>query len=251
MFDRFIDRPKTRRPWLAAFLGCSVLAHVGMASVLLITAMWQIDKLAAPNREIYSPVQLQLGEPPPEVEPTTRPITPKRPKRPKELVQPTKETLLEDVEISIEPPGGAAEGHPDGIPGGTGDCVGCISGGTSDFVPILEIEEPPRALANPLKIIPPHVLEGQRVSGDEQIHPPDTVRLKMARDGRSRLHGVIEMCLDKSGRVSSLKIRKSTGYQNYDRKILDGMELWHYRPYRADGKPIPVCTSVTWIYVMR
>jgi hypothetical protein len=41
---------------------------------------------------------------------------------------------------------------------------------------------------------------------------------------------------------------KSTGFENYDQKIVQAMHDWRYRPFLHDGKPTPVCTAATFVY---
>jgi len=42
---------------------------------------------------------------------------------------------------------------------------------------------------------------------------------------------------------------KSTGFPGYDTTIKHTIETtWRYAPYLVNGKAIPVCTAVTFIY---
>ena len=41
---------------------------------------------------------------------------------------------------------------------------------------------------------------------------------------------------------------KSTGFDAYDKKIEAKIWRWIYRPFVVDGKPVKVCTAVTFIY---
>ena len=56
---------------------------------------------------------------------------------------------------------------------------------------------------------------------------------------------VIAAVLDKSGYRNMLK---STGFGAYDSKIQSEMRSWRYRPYMMNGRAVPVCTAVTFIY---
>ena len=56
------------------------------------------------------------------------------------------------------------------------------------------------------------------------------------------------MCLTASGSVKSVKILKRSGFPGWDSKIKGKMRMWKYKPYRVNGKAIPVCTSVTFKY---
>ena len=41
---------------------------------------------------------------------------------------------------------------------------------------------------------------------------------------------------------------KSTGYPGYDQTLQNAILAWQFRPYEVDGKPVPVCTAVTFVY---
>ena len=42
---------------------------------------------------------------------------------------------------------------------------------------------------------------------------------------------------------------KSSGFPSYDAKIKNKMQNeWKYKPYAVNGRAVPVCTAVTFIY---
>ncbi|MBL4632286.1 MAG: AgmX/PglI C-terminal domain-containing protein [Kofleriaceae bacterium] len=102
--------------------------------------------------------------------------------------------------------------------------------------------------STPPKIVPQQAIESKRISGDKQIHPPTDVITKIAHS-QKRAITVVKMCLDKSGNVNTLSMLKSSGYPSYDTKIKSEMRRWKYRPFLVNGNTVPVCTSVTFIYV--
>jgi len=52
-----------------------------------------------------------------------------------------------------------------------------------------------------------------------------------------------------SGSIASVTQLKSTGFAAYDNKIMGKMRNeWRYKPYMVNGKAVPVCTAVTFIY---
>jgi TonB family protein len=97
-------------------------------------------------------------------------------------------------------------------------------------------------------IVPPKVLEQNRVAGETQIQPPDEVKNQIRRDGKTRIVANAQLCLDATGNVKSVKLLKSSGYTSYDRKIQSAMSAWRYRPFQVNGEARPVCTAVTFIY---
>ena len=69
----------------------------------------------------------------------------------------------------------------------------------------------------------------------------------MARTGKGAV-AVVKMCLNARGSVDRLAILKTSGYPGYDAKLKAHMQTWQYRPFRVNGKPVRVCTAVTFIY---
>ena len=59
---------------------------------------------------------------------------------------------------------------------------------------------------------------------------------------------MVKMCLTSGGTVQKLNVLKTTGHPAYDNKIKTKMREWKYRPFMVNGKAVPVCTSVTFIY---
>ena len=128
-----------------------------------------------------------------------------------------------------------------GVVGGVlGGVEGGVLGGTGLGGP-----PPPEQKA---KIVPVQVLKGLRISGEEQITPPSKALVDMERSGKSRVVASAKMCLTEGGRVKSVSIIKPSGFPSWDRKITTKMKVWKYKAYRVNGKAIPVCTSVTFVY---
>lgn len=70
----------------------------------------------------------------------------------------------------------------------------------------------------------------------------------MKRAGIDRVVAAFEMCLDDEGAVTRVQTLESSGYPAYDEHLRSGIETWRYRPFEKEGKPVPVCTVVTFIY---
>ncbi len=73
----------------------------------------------------------------------------------------------------------------------------------------------------------------------------------MMRAKESRAVGTIKLCLGADGRVDRASVLKTTGYDAYDDVLLDEMKRWRYDAYTVDGDPVPFCTVVTVVYVMK
>ena len=97
--------------------------------------------------------------------------------------------------------------------------------------------------------VPSKRLEARRTSGEEHIQPPGSVVKLMASNRVGRIGAQFRICLSAAGRVADINLLVSSGYPRYDRKLFEKMQAWRYRPLRVDGKPIPVCSSVTFVYL--
>ena len=103
---------------------------------------------------------------------------------------------------------------------------------------------PPRSPHN----VPPTLLEGYRIAGNQAIAPDDLTKVAIARAGRERLIGSLKLCVDETGAVTIITLLKSTGFPDYDAKLEREMWQWRYKPYEVNGRPVRVCTAITFIY---
>lgn len=115
----------------------------------------------------------------------------------------------------------------------------------ASFPPISPPPPPPA----PDAIAPPAQLEVLRTAGDKRIAPDDATRKQIIADKRDRVIGSFKLCLDTSGTPTFARVLKSTGYPAYDDRIRTTMVgTWRYAPFAIAGKPVPVCTAITFIY---
>jgi hypothetical protein len=91
-------------------------------------------------------------------------------------------------------------------------------------------------------------LEALRVRGSKMIVPDDEDKIHL--NGK-RLIGSFKLCLDETGHYERGTLIKSTEVPRYDAKIARALMGWAYRPYVVDGRAIPVCSAVTFIYTQR
>jgi protein TonB len=237
VFDNYVGAKLARRSkWMTIIITISLIIHAGVGGAVVVRSMWAIQKLEPPDTE------LALSTPPPP--PPPPPAGSSKPKneakrivrKVKETVQPDQKKIEpEDVQIAED------EGVEGGVEGGVaGGVLGGVEGGVLGGV-----EEPPKVEAP--KVVPQVALEAQRISGEKDIQPPNDVATQMARSGKGTV-GVVKMCLNAGGTVDKLSVLKSTNYPAYDNKIKQKMREWKYRPFQVNGKAVPVCTSVTFIY---
>ncbi len=251
---------RSGRRWL---VGLSLAAHGAGLGALLLLAMWRIDKLAierGPLTMMVAPPRggdlggpKGAGTPPPKVD-KVKPA----PKVARDTVQPTPAVAhTPTLAVATLPEVGAGDGSAGTGDGGGGPGVGPATG-TGCTIPPCGTDDgpgdgdpPERVVEKAPQLVAPKVVEGLRIAGDPQIHPPDPVRIAMSRDGKQRVTGTVKLCLDARGAVSSATVLASTGYPAYDGKLTSGVRTWRYRPYQIGGQAVPVCATVTFVYGMR
>jgi hypothetical protein len=130
--------------------------------------------------------------------------------------------------------------------------VGGVVGGDLNGVMGAPPPPPPPPPPAPPQNVPPTLLEGSRIAGEKQIVPDDVTKTEIGRSGKDRIVGSFKLCLTPTGSISNVTQLKSTGFPAYDSKILNKMRSeWRYKPYMVNGKAVPVCTAVTFIYTQR
>jgi hypothetical protein len=90
--------------------------------------------------------------------------------------------------------------------------------------------------------------EGKRISGNKLLFPDDHIKASISKSRNHHIVGSFRICLDEHGVPESILPLRSTGFADYDRELLAGMQQWRYEPYVLDGVPMEVCTGVTFIY---
>ena len=235
-------------PWAAPLLTGVVIFHIGLFVTMWIKTIWDLEMLERPKTTIDLAVAPPPPPPPPPPPGGAKPhevqITPKKIKV-KDIVQPVK---IEKQETVVE-----ESGDPNGVEGGEeGGVVGGVVGGDLNGVLGAPPPPPPPPPPAPPQNVPPTLLEGSRIAGEKMIVPNDVTKTEIQRSGKTRLIGSFKLCLTSGGAVSSVKMLKSTGFSSYDNKILTKMRTeWRYKPYLVNGKAVPVCTAVTFIYTQK
>ena len=247
MFENYVGEKSRRMPqWAFAVIAGAVAIHIVAVGALVIQSFWTINKLGLPEGEVT------LGAPPPP--PPPPPAGSSKKKKTKTTITKVKEVAQvdkdkpkpEEIPTETESEGEGVEGGVEGgVAGGVvggviGGVEGGILGGTGSGPP------PPPKVEAP-KIVPQKALEAQRISGTTQIQSPNDVYMSIKRSGKPAT-AVYKMCLSSGGSVKSVKKLRSSGYAKYDSKIAGSMRRWKYKPFRVNGKAVPVCTSVTFIF---
>jgi TonB family protein len=270
------------RRWLITF---SLLAHTGLGIGLFVAGVWRIERLDQPKMHYVIGVPLPAGAEPEggSAKAAAEKLEKKEKKKrivkdaqpvPKEVKAPQIAAADTTGELGDGAGKGSGSGDTDGPPGGEScdDPLGCGEGtsGGNGGDPVCgngtkeagETCDDGNASAGDgcsasckvevkTLFVAPTVLQGLRISGETQVHAPDTVKTTMLRDGRERTVGVLKLCIAVDGGISSVSVVGSTKYEAYDAKLVAAARAWRYKPYTVNGTPMPVCGMVTFVYTIR
>lgn len=256
MFEQYvIAKARPRSSWRRPIIGASLVLHGAAVLGMLVHGFWQLEALPLPKRQISLAVATPLPPPPPPPAGSVKRDQTKTLRKPvKEVSQPVDQHIDEaEPEVFFgaatdedSEAGADGFGSSVGVRGGVGDgAIPDLLG--ADRTPMLAEIEPPPAPAPPARVAPT-VIEARRVAGEARIAPDSATKLAMQRDGRGQIEAAVVMCVNRAGAVSSTKLVRSSGYDDYDRKLTAAMRAWRYRPYSVDGTAAAVCTTVTFIY---
>src|SRR4051812_4134631 len=243
----FADAKNRRRPpWAGPLLSGAVIFHAVLFMTMWVKSIWEIEMLERPKTQVDLAVAPPPPPPPPPPPGGARPqnvqITPKKFKV-KDIVQPVK---IEKQEVQkVED-----QGDPNGVEGGeVGGVAGGVVGGDMNGVVGAPPPPPPPPPPAPPQNVPPTLLEGSRIAGEKMIVPDDVTKTEIQRSGKDKIIASFKLCINLSGEVTGVNMLKSSGFPAYDQKIQGKMRgEWKYRPYAVNGKAVPVCTAVTFIY---
>jgi len=256
MFDNYVTAKTSKaRKWAAIVISVSVFAHAVVLIALIIRGYWQVQRHDPPKESALKISVMAKAPPPPPPKKGVRhhrahkkTIPTKKMKIVKASdVQPTKKTKI--VSSPEKDDSDQPEGDPLGVEGGvTGGVPGGVVGGVLGSSGTGPPPPPPPPAPKKPRIVLQHVLEQRRISGEKRIVPSEPTKLQIRRDDKSQIIASMKMCLSRSGNVQRITTMKSSGYPSYDAKIRSKMRQWRYKPFMVNGKPVPVCTSVTFIY---
>ena len=243
MFEHFAAAKNRKRPpWAGPLLMGAVIFHVALFTFMWVKTIWALEQLDRPKSTIDLAVAPPPPPPPPPPPGGAKPhdvITPKKIKV-KDIVQPVK---IEKQEVVAT----EEKGDPNGEIGGEeGGVAGGVVGGVVGAPPP---PPPPPPPPQPPQLVPPTALEASRIAGEKIITPDDVTKTEIQRSGKDRIVGSFKLCITVDGAISNVTMVKSTGFGSYDQKITGKIRgEWRYRPFNVNGKAVPVCTAVTFIY---
>jgi len=175
--------------------------------------------------------------------------------KPKPVVQPTVQQVKQHL---VQPKAKEPEPEPDkeeedvgvegGVEGGVpGGVVGGVLGGEKDNKPP---PPPPKPEPPPKpKVVPPTVLESQKLSGAIPSLPPNVKEAAFAALGNQpgRLTAIFKVCISEVGAIAQTNLLKPSGAPSLDDFIRSNLRTWRYRPYMINGKPTPICGTKVFI----
>jgi hypothetical protein len=104
-------------------------------------------------------------------------------------------------------------------------------------------------LPAPPQNVSPTALEAERIAGETNIVPDDATRADILASGRRKVVGSYKLCIDAAGSINTVTQLRGTGFPAYDSLIQNTIRgEWRYLPFMNGGKPVAVCTAVTFIY---
>lgn len=98
--------------------------------------------------------------------------------------------------------------------------------------------------AAPAKCVSVKVVAGSAIYNPK---PPYNVLASLARRHDLigwKLINRTSFCIEPDGTTSAVKTVRSTGFVEIDRITRTTVETWRYAPYRVDGRPTRVCTTI-------
>jgi len=95
----------------------------------------------------------------------------------------------------------------------------------------------------------PQVFEALRQSGDPAPQPDAATKDQIAQAGKTRAIAAFKVCIDASGKESSVTMLKGSGFSTWDDQVTATFKAWTFKPYvdRSLGA-MPACTAETVIY---
>jgi TonB family protein len=250
-------RRSLARRWVIAV---SLIVHAAAIGAYIVMGMLRVERLKPDRGRISVAVGLAMPETGGGPEPGSKPKDPPKPKKDKpkvqvdETVQPTTDTTKISTEGETKTTStttGTGETGTAGLTTGTdpvtttGECTGedCKQPETK-----VEKPEPEKPVAKT-----PKDFDLLRRTPDDQtkIQPSAVTKTAMQRAGHAVVKGNVKVCLDARGTIRTVTLAKSTGYADYDARLVAGVRTWEYDPAIEKGVPVASCGTVFFTFRMQ
>jgi protein TonB len=245
MFENYVAAKTAKNAkWKAYFGTASIVIHVVVILALVIHGYWVIEKLPLPGIEATFASAPPPPPPPPPGGSKKKKTEKKKVKKPK----PNETTQPSDKKKPDEPEDSSDDSNDEGVEGGVeggvaGGVVGGVLGGVEGGV-LGGIGDGPPPPPKKEQFVPQKALDAFKISGNENVQMPDAAATKARRDGKTLIVASAKLCLTAGGAIKSVRLIKKSGYSAYDSKITSTLRTWKYKPFKVNGKAVPVCTAV-------
>lgn len=101
----------------------------------------------------------------------------------------------------------------------------------------LDLERRSPASSGPVRVVL------SRLRGTPDIRPSTAVMHNMRRNGLTQLNAEVQFCISRRGTIRSARLQRRSGAPLYDRRLIEKVRNWRFRPIIANGKPLRVYTS--------
>jgi protein TonB len=236
----------------------SILAHLAIGVGLFASGIWKLERLESDHRiaaiGVMTPSQAAGGSPADLPEPKLRKKQVEVEKKIVKNVQWDRRVEKTDVKAVATTAGGTGNGDGEGKGDRDGDgdsitdelCAVPPCTGTGTGVP-----PPPKPPVQKTHTVTPTVMSALRISGQTQIQPPEHVREHIRDNRKARVVGSVKLCIDARGAITSATMLGTTGYRDYDERLVGAVRGWRYRPFLVNGTPAPACSVVSFVYSIK
>jgi periplasmic protein TonB len=229
LFGDVVSRPPSVRSRRAPVVIASIVAHVAILLLLVVTTLVAADAMPMP-REALAYFDATITLPPPPPPPPPRPVV--RPPH-TDPVNPNTVPLVAPYDIAPEKPREIVEISE---PANTIDGIIGVPGGTG--IHMFEPPPPPPPPAPPTIIhVGGTVRPPQKIVHVAPIYPP------IAQMSHKEGIVIIEATIDVAGNVVAAKILRSEPL--LDQAAVDAVRQWKFTPTLLNGVPVPVLMTVT------
>jgi protein TonB len=91
-----------------------------------------------------------------------------------------------------------------------------------------------------------HVKDLKVLHREPPVYPPEAKASGNALIGEVQL----EVIIGKTGEPENITVKKSLR-NDYDQNAIDAVRNWRWEPYRLNGEPVEVGTTVTIVYALK
>ena len=240
----------SRRLW---FVSLSIAGHLGLGFAIYASNTWGLERLG-PGKGPAVSLGVLGAQAPAGESPSAKETVKSKPKRQKPPVMVQLTVTKESPDVGPSTGTGSGSGAGSGTGSGSGESPltgNCTNPPCDEHKDPPVVEQPKVELPKVPKRMAPLDLAKGRISGREDIQPPEHVKRQMIDDDHRKSTATFELCVDETGTVSKVRMLVSTKYTDYDNLLGGAIRSWRYRPQVSNGVAVSVCSTVTFIYSIK